>query len=493
MLNPESPTMLTRRTLLTLPAIAVPLTAQTSRRILITGADSQSLARRELLRGLQGLLPDWQIGFAGAGELTFELRLTPNAAKPEDYTIRRDAKRVILEGPERGLLYAVFDFLEGQGVFFGIDGESYPLQPQAMLHLPPEVNPGRLRLASPPAACFPGPTSSTASLSTTTKTSELTSSPCCACASIPSACTSTLGRAVGRVLSQLRIRRCRTPRLPGQLRQQPLGLPSPTNLPLWHGRRTVLRLRSFRFRRHPPGARQLGDRRPDPVPASQVAPPTPIASACRTGVGFEPYQIPDEIWRALPPEAKPPALPERRTKGPRFEIESRTAKKMLEARLGQPARSPTRKSITSGSGKTRGQLGQPPDRASRCQSRHSSRHTISCGGTRPTSGLLSAGGAVSPAISPVFHKRLPGEIVFSCLSDSLGWDPIHEVFGQLEGRERWPIPWLEDDPAMWLPQFHVHRFERDLESRQPVRLPGHDRNPLASPHRRPDRLLHGAV
>ena len=36
------------------------------------------------------------------------------------------------------------------------------------------------------------------------------------------------------------------------------------------------------------------------------------------------------------------------------------------------------------------------------------------------------------------------------------------VFGKLEGRERWPIPWLEDDPAMWLAQFHVHRFEKDM-------------------------------
>ena len=29
-----------------------------------------------------------------------------------------------------------------------------------------------------------------------------------------------------------------------------------------------------------------------------------------------------------------------------------------------------------------------------------------------------------------FHKRLPMDIVFSCLSDSLGWDPIDEVFRQ---------------------------------------------------------------
>jgi hypothetical protein len=62
-----------------------------------------------------------------------------------------------------------------------------------------------------------------------------------------------------------------------------------------------------------------------------------------------------------------------------------------------------------------------------------------------------------------FHKALPEEIIFSSLSDNLGWDPVSEEYGKLEARERWPIPWLEDDPAMWLPQFHVSRFVRDMD------------------------------
>jgi hypothetical protein len=62
-----------------------------------------------------------------------------------------------------------------------------------------------------------------------------------------------------------------------------------------------------------------------------------------------------------------------------------------------------------------------------------------------------------------FHKALPEDIVFSSLSDNLGWDPVSEEYAKLEGRERWPIPWLEDDPAMWLPQFHVARFVRDMD------------------------------
>ena len=64
------------------------------------------------------------------------------------------------------------------------------------------------------------------------------------------------------------------------------------------------------------------------------------------------------------------------------------------------------------------------------------------------------------------HERLPEDIVFSALSDSLGWDPVNEAFGKLGSRERWPIPWLEDDPSMWFPQFRASRFQQDLNRAQ---------------------------
>ena len=63
---------------------------------------------------------------------------------------------------------------------------------------------------------------------------------------------------------------------------------------------------------------------------------------------------------------------------------------------------------------------------------------------------------------PAFHRALPEDIIFTALNDQVGWDSVHEAFGQLGDRERWPIPWLEDDPAMWFPQFHVNRFAKDL-------------------------------
>jgi len=46
---------------------------------------------------------------------------------------------------------------------------------------------------------------------------------------------------------------------------------------------------------------------------------------------------------------------------------------------------------------------------------------------------------------------------------SHGWDPVSEEYGKLEGRERWPILWLEDDKGMWQPQFYVARFVRDMD------------------------------
>ena len=64
------------------------------------------------------------------------------------------------------------------------------------------------------------------------------------------------------------------------------------------------------------------------------------------------------------------------------------------------------------------------------------------------------------------HQRLPEDIIFSALSDSLGWDPVNEAFGKLGERQRWPIPWLEDDPSMWFPQFRASRFEMDMKRAQ---------------------------
>ena len=99
------------------------------------------LAERELLRGLT------RLGMAESG-LTFSLRMEPGAFRnPEAYRIAAEPGGVTLTAAgEQALLYAVFDFLERQGAFFGIDGESYPLEAVRELDLP---QPGKPWEASP--------------------------------------------------------------------------------------------------------------------------------------------------------------------------------------------------------------------------------------------------------------------------------------------------------------------------------------------------------
>ena len=181
----------------------------------------------------------------------------------------------------------------------------------------------------------------------------------------------------------------------------------------------------------------------------------------RTGIGFEPYKIPDEIFRALPPEVK---LGKGET-GVRFDMESVTARNLLEARLAQLLEAYPDvahvwlwedEGMNWDSRKTGIPLSPTPFLVAHDFLR---RHA-------PEKRLVVSGwGGVARHFQD-FHQKLPGDVIFSCLSDTLGWDPVNEVFGKLEARERWPIPWLEDDPGMWLTQQHVHRFQRDMKLAQ---------------------------
>jgi hypothetical protein len=107
------------------------------------------LAERELLRGLTQVLPGAEVRLATAatavepGDLSFELLLAPERFRhPEAYSIAAANATVTLSAAgEPALLYAVFDFLGRQGAFFGIDGESYPLDRAPDLLLPPPNHP----------------------------------------------------------------------------------------------------------------------------------------------------------------------------------------------------------------------------------------------------------------------------------------------------------------------------------------------------------------
>ena len=191
----------------------------------------------------------------------------------------------------------------------------------------------------------------------------------------------------------------------------------------------------------------------------------------RTGIGFEPYQVPEEIVRALPPEAKPPvpAPGVTRPPGPRFLLDSVAGRDLLEMRLGQLLEAYPEVDyvwLWEDEQMNWASRGKPPAGAKPQDLQLSVTPFVQAyeflKRNAPKKRLVLSGWGGVARNFEMFHQKLPKEIVFACLSDSLGWDPISEVFSKLEGRERWPIPWLEDDPGMWQPQFHVNRFEADM-------------------------------
>jgi hypothetical protein len=60
-----------------------------------------------------------------------------------------------------------------------------------------------------------------------------------------------------------------------------------------------------------------------------------------------------------------------------------------------------------------------------------------------------------------FDKVLPKEMPFSCINRQVGFAPVEPSFARLKGRPKWAIPWLEDDPAMIIPQLWAGRMRRD--------------------------------
>jgi hypothetical protein len=180
----------------------------------------------------------------------------------------------------------------------------------------------------------------------------------------------------------------------------------------------------------------------------------------RTGVGFEPYQVPDEIYRAIPPEAqyfkKNPTDP-----GPRIDPESVAARDILEARLARLLEAYPMvdyvwlwedEGMNWDSQKMNVPISVTPFiQAYEFLRKHAPEKRM----------VVSGWGGFSRNFAQ-FHRDLPEDIIFSSLNDNVGWDPVNEAYANLGGRERWPIPWLEDDPAMWLPQFHVQRWAEDM-------------------------------
>lgn len=60
-----------------------------------------------------------------------------------------------------------------------------------------------------------------------------------------------------------------------------------------------------------------------------------------------------------------------------------------------------------------------------------------------------------------FDNVLPKEMPFSCINRQVGFEPVEPSFAHLQGRPKWAIPWMEDDPAMIIPQLWAGRMRRD--------------------------------
>lgn len=69
-------------------------------------------------------------------------------------------------------------------------------------------------------------------------------------------------------------------------------------------------------------------------------------------------------------------------------------------------------------------------------------------------------------LGPQFNRSylgevLPKDVTVSCINRSVGHDPTEPGFAGVEGRGKWAIPWLEDDPAMTSMQLWAGRMRRD--------------------------------
>jgi hypothetical protein len=47
---------------------------------------------------------------------------------------------------------------------------------------------------------------------------------------------------------------------------------------------------------------------------------------------------------------------------------------------------------------------------------------------------------------------LPKDVAVSSINPELGNNPVEPAYARIQGREKWAIPWMEDDMALANPQ-----------------------------------------
>jgi hypothetical protein len=443
-----------------LQAHALPGDARPQRIVIQTKAPRSlktELAKRELLRGLAALkiASDLRLDTeATPGSFSFHLAIDAGRFKgAEEYQIEANASHVTLRAAsEQSLFYAVFEFLERQGMVFGIDGDIVPIDLPAALNLPPPDHPWKAQPRFAVRGLLPWP--------------EFLN------------CISVYNeedfQAYFANILRMRINMFGMHvYTQNDLAESYLSFDfagaghnaSLENSTMKGWGYLPQRTSTFKM-----GAAQFFDRETFGSDASRLATDSweiaerttkmmraafQYASAIgiRTGIGFEPYDNPTEIVRALPAEAK---------SHPGGLVESNTGRKLLERRLADLLeRYPMVDYVwlwedenTNLESRKKGvPLSVTPFKQAYDFLR---RHA-------PDKKLVLAGWGGVVRNFESLHEQLPEDIVFSALTDSGGWDPVHEAFSKLGSRNRWPIPWLEDDPSMWFPQFRASRFESDMK------------------------------
>jgi hypothetical protein len=66
-----------------------------------------------------------------------------------------------------------------------------------------------------------------------------------------------------------------------------------------------------------------------------------------------------------------------------------------------------------------------------------------------------------PKDRAMFDNSLPKDMPMSCINRNVGFAPVEPGFANVAGRPKWAIPWLEDDPALTIPQLWAGRMRRD--------------------------------
>ena len=62
---------------------------------------------------------------------------------------------------------------------------------------------------------------------------------------------------------------------------------------------------------------------------------------------------------------------------------------------------------------------------------------------------------------PSLDQAVPKDVAFSAINMSTGHVPVSENFQRLAGRQKWAIPWFEDDGSMTSLQLRAGRMRRD--------------------------------